>query len=83
MKQQSKISQKQTIALKTTNNKTKQEMDYFITGPGKGTDKATSGETKVKMHYEFVDIFIGIRCFKGTLSLKVKDAGSICTPGTI
>ena len=36
------------------------------------TDKKASAELTQQLHREFKDVFIGIRCFNGTLSLKIK-----------
>ena len=55
-----------------TNNKTKQEIDYFIAGPGTEANRVASAEITQKMHDDVSDIFTGNGCFKGTFSLQVK-----------
>ena len=52
---------------------TKQEIDYFIAGPGRKADKVTSAKSALKIHNEYSNVFTGNRCSKGTFSLQVKD----------
>ena len=76
MNKQSKIDPSQTKALKInpyTNNKTKQETDYFTTYPGREANRAVSEQTSLKMCDKFSDVFTGTECFKGTFFLQVKD----------
>ena len=56
-----------------TNNKTKQEINCFIAGPGTEADRAASAEITLNLHDELIDVFSGIGYFKGSLSLWAKD----------
>ena len=77
-----------------TNDKIKQEIDYFIAGPGKEADRMANAETTLKIHDKYSDVFTEIWCFKDTFSSQVKDDikpymalpityHSICTKRTI
>ena len=71
---QNKISPSQTTALKIIHIlKSKQEIDYFFTGPGTEANRVASAETTLNMHDNFSDIFPWIGCFKGTFTIQVKD----------
>ena len=37
------------------------------------SNRSVSAETTQTIHNEYGDVFTGIRCFKGTFSLPVKD----------
>ena len=53
---------------KETNN----EIEYFIPGPNKENDKRVSTKISKQIQKEFEEVFIGIGCFEGMLSLQVK-----------
>ena len=57
----------------STSNKCNLKVDYSVVAPNKETDRATNVKTTIRIHSEFSKIFTGIRSFKGTFSLKVKD----------
>ena len=53
MNKQNKISPQTSNRVKNnleTNNKTKQEIDYFIAGPGIEANRIAGAETRSKMH---------------------------------
>ena len=52
-----------------TNN---EEIEYFLSGPGKESDKKASTEITEQLQKEFEDVFTGIGCFDGMFSLQVK-----------
>ena len=54
-----------------TTNKIKQQIDYFIAGPGTEVGRAVSAETTLQMHDIYSDMFF--MCFNGTFFLQVKD----------
>ena len=47
-----------------TNSKCTQEIEYFIAGLGMKTNRVASAETTLKMHDDFSDVFMEIRCSK-------------------
>ena len=76
MNKQSKVNPDQTTALKRIcklTNKTKWEIDYFITGPGMEANTAASVEATLRMYDEFSDVLNGTGCFKGSFFLQVND----------
>ena len=48
-------------------------MDYFVAGPDKKANMAPSAKTTQELHSKYSDLFSGIGCFKGTLSLQLKE----------
>ena len=56
-----------------TNNKVKPETDCLVGRVDMETDRVASDKTTINIHNEFSDMFTGIKCFKGTFSLKVID----------
>ena len=70
MNTQNKISPKQK-------NK---EVEYFITGLGKEAKMASSAKIAQELHSKYGNVFTGIRCFKGTFPLQVKE--DVKTSGT-
>ena len=51
------------------NDKTNQEIDYFIAGQGIDNSREVSTETSI-IHEEYSEVFTGIGCFKGMFSLQ-------------
>ena len=77
MSKQSKISLDQTINSNFknnphTDNKTKHEINYFITSPGMKADRVVTAKTTIQEHEEFSNVFTGIGCFKGTAYLRLR-----------
>ena len=57
-----------------TNYKVNSEADYFVAGPNtEPVTRGTNAKITIKVHNEFSNVFTGIRCFKGTFLLKVKE----------
>ena len=49
------------------------EVDYFIAGPEMEADKVASAKTTQKIQNDYSDVFTGLRCFKDTFFLQIKD----------
>ena len=71
---QGNIKPHQTTLLKSacTNNKTKQEKDYFIAGQSQKPTEVSAKST-LKICKEYSILFTESGCFKGTLSLQVNN----------
>ena len=55
------------------NNKNKYKIDYFFTRVERNADIKASTELTQEAHDECKDVFTGIKCFKGTFSLQVRE----------
>ena len=49
------------------------EIEYFIVCQGVDADRVASAKTMQIMHYDYRNLFTGIRCFKGIFSMQIKD----------
>ena len=53
-------------------NKVSNTKDYFLTGPSCDSEKKRSTEIIQQLQIDFEDVFNGIGCFDGTLSITAK-----------
>ena len=53
-------------------NKNKYKIDYFVSGPEREASMMETAALTETIHKDF-DVFSGIRLFKGTFLLKIKD----------
>ena len=66
-------------SISKSNNKAEQmvksnsyKTEYFLSGPSYESDKKRITKTTQKIHKDFEDVFNGIWCFNGTISLQIK-----------
>ena len=59
-------------------NKDKYTTSFFIAGPEKETKRKASARLTEFIHNVFKDVFSGIGCFEGTVSLQVKEGSKPC-----